>query len=225
MLLAKQCSLFCPTLCNPIGRTLPGSSVHGIFQARILKWVAISCSRTSSQPRDWTHVSYVSCIGGWILYHWATGKPLELVINSPKCPNVGSEEPNKNFWKEQWHDPNCALDVLYTRDSFLGREGGRIYETLLLLPKFPAEDRVIILFFSVFPSPHSRTTLAFLLTTQLTDAQHLKVTWGWMRLQPPGGLACGFGSGTSPSAQEDWHGAWVCSDDKCLNHLFIKVWG
>ena len=38
-------------------RSLPGSSVHGIFQARILEWVAISCSRGSSQPRDWTRVS------------------------------------------------------------------------------------------------------------------------------------------------------------------------
>ena len=50
----------------------PGSSVHGIFQARILEWVAISSSRGSSQPRDRAHVSFSSCIGRWILYHWAT---------------------------------------------------------------------------------------------------------------------------------------------------------
>ncbi|XDA77940.1 hypothetical protein R6Z07M_008007 [Ovis aries] len=43
--------------------SLPDSSVHGVLQARILKWVAISSSRGSSQPRDQTHVSYVSCIG------------------------------------------------------------------------------------------------------------------------------------------------------------------
>ena len=36
---------------------LPGSSIHGIFQAKILEWVAISFSRRSSQPRDWTHIS------------------------------------------------------------------------------------------------------------------------------------------------------------------------
>ena len=47
----------------------PGSSVHGIYQARILEWIAISYPRGSSQPRDWTQVSY---IGKWILYHWAT---------------------------------------------------------------------------------------------------------------------------------------------------------
>ena len=44
----------CPTLCDPIDCSLPGFSVHGIFQARILEWVAISFSRRSSQPRDWT---------------------------------------------------------------------------------------------------------------------------------------------------------------------------
>ena len=44
----------CPTLCDPMDCSLPGSSVHGIFQARILEWIAISFSKESSQPRDWT---------------------------------------------------------------------------------------------------------------------------------------------------------------------------
>ena len=48
-----------------------GSSVHGIFQSRILEWVAIPFSWGSSRPRDWTHVSCVSCIGRQLLYHWA----------------------------------------------------------------------------------------------------------------------------------------------------------
>ena len=46
--------------CNPIGCNLPSSSVHGILQARILEWVAISFSRGSSQPRDWAQVSYIA---------------------------------------------------------------------------------------------------------------------------------------------------------------------
>ena len=50
--------------CNP-----PDFSVHGIFQAGILERLAISFSRRSSQPRDWT---LVSCIGTWLLYHWTT---------------------------------------------------------------------------------------------------------------------------------------------------------
>ena len=49
--------------------SLPGSSIHGIIQARILEWVATSSARVSSRPRDRTHISYVSCIGRQILYH------------------------------------------------------------------------------------------------------------------------------------------------------------
>ena len=59
----------CPALCDSMDCRPPGSSVHGISQARILEWVAISISRGSSQPRGWTHIS---CIGKWILYCWAT---------------------------------------------------------------------------------------------------------------------------------------------------------
>ena len=47
-------------------------TVHGISQARILEWVAMPSARGSSQPRDRTWVSYVSCIGRQFLYHWAT---------------------------------------------------------------------------------------------------------------------------------------------------------
>ena len=49
-----------PTLCNAMDCGLPGSSIHGILQARMLEWVAISSSRGSSRPRDGTHASYVS---------------------------------------------------------------------------------------------------------------------------------------------------------------------
>ena len=47
----------CPTLCDPMDCSPPGSSVHGTFQARILEWVAISFSRGSSRPKDQTWVS------------------------------------------------------------------------------------------------------------------------------------------------------------------------
>jgi len=49
-----------PTLCKPVDCSLPGSSVHGILQARILEWVAIPFFRGSSQPRDRTQVSYIA---------------------------------------------------------------------------------------------------------------------------------------------------------------------
>ena len=54
----------CPTLCDPMDYSLPGSSVHGILQARILEWVAVPSSRGSSGPRDRTHVSSSSCMVG-----------------------------------------------------------------------------------------------------------------------------------------------------------------
>ena len=50
----------CPTLCNPMDCTRPSSSVHGIFQARILEWVAIPFSRGSSLPKDQTQVSHIT---------------------------------------------------------------------------------------------------------------------------------------------------------------------
>ena len=59
----------CPPLCNPMDCSPPGSSVYGISQTRILEWVAIPISRSSSWPRDGTCISF---IGRWILYHGAT---------------------------------------------------------------------------------------------------------------------------------------------------------
>ena len=62
----------CPTPCDPMDSTLPGSSVHGILQARILEWVAISFSRGSSRPRDRTPVSHTA---GRSLLSEPPGKP------------------------------------------------------------------------------------------------------------------------------------------------------
>ena len=55
----------CSTLCDPMDCSLPGSSVHGILQARILEWVATPFSRGFSRTRDQT---WVSCTGMWVLY-------------------------------------------------------------------------------------------------------------------------------------------------------------
>ena len=55
---------FSPTDCRP-----PVYSAHVILQARILEWVAVASSKGSFPSRDQTHVSYVSCIGSWVLYH------------------------------------------------------------------------------------------------------------------------------------------------------------
>ena len=77
----RACSVAqsCPALCDPMNCSLPGSSVHGIFQASILEWVAISFPRgsSSSGPRDQTHISSVPCIvDGFCMWHSGT------VVNS-----------------------------------------------------------------------------------------------------------------------------------------------
>ena len=70
---AKSLSYVDPMDCSP-----PGPSLHGVLQARILKWVAMPFSRGSSWPRARTHVTYISCFGRWVLYHWCH-------LGSPKC--------------------------------------------------------------------------------------------------------------------------------------------
>ena len=66
----------CLTLCNPIDCSLTGSSFHRIFQARILEWVAISISRGSSWPRNWTQISHPA----GRLYHLShQGKPRKKI--------------------------------------------------------------------------------------------------------------------------------------------------
>ena len=56
-------------LCDTMDCRLPGSSDHGILQARILEWVVMPSSRGCSRPRDQTHFAYISCIGRRLLYH------------------------------------------------------------------------------------------------------------------------------------------------------------
>ena len=73
--------LSCLRLCDLMDYSPPDSSFHGIFQARILEWVAISSSRGSSRPRDWT---CVFCAGKWILYHWAIWKALNQFWTNTK---------------------------------------------------------------------------------------------------------------------------------------------
>ena len=78
----------CPTLCDPLDCSPPDFSVYGIFQARILEWVAISFSWGSSQPRGQTFVFCVSRIAGGFFTHWARvwchlpGKQCKNWINS-----------------------------------------------------------------------------------------------------------------------------------------------
>ena len=75
----------CPTLCDPMDCSPPGSSVQRILQAGILKWVVLSFSRGSSQPRDRTHVSMSPALAGrffTISATWEAQGPLEWVATS-----------------------------------------------------------------------------------------------------------------------------------------------
>ena len=70
----------CPTLCDPMDCSLPGSSVHGISQARIQKWVAISFSRRSSQPRDCTWVSHIVGRHFYRLHHQGSLEHTRVIL-------------------------------------------------------------------------------------------------------------------------------------------------
>ena len=71
----NEVAQLCLTICDPMDCSLPGFSVHGIFQARVLEWVAIFFSRGSSQPRDRTRVSRIV---GRRFTHWAIREALEI---------------------------------------------------------------------------------------------------------------------------------------------------
>ena len=77
----------CPTLCNPLDCSLPGSSVHGILQARILEWVAVPASRGSFQPKVRTQIS---CITGRFITTWATRETQELLTISQSHTTSGN---------------------------------------------------------------------------------------------------------------------------------------
>ena len=91
----SEVSQLCPALCDPMDCSLPGFSVHGIFQARILEWVAISFSRGSSWPRDWTQVSH-------IVSRCFTGKPHWIVINHTYIRRTVCQE---KFFHDSYNNP------------------------------------------------------------------------------------------------------------------------
>ena len=70
----------CLTLCDPMNCSWQGSSVHGIFQARTLKWISMTSSRVSSWPKDQTYISYLSCIGRRVLYTTSTNMVISYYI-------------------------------------------------------------------------------------------------------------------------------------------------
>ena len=85
----------CLTLCDPMDCSLPGSSVHGIFKARVLEWVAISFSRGYSQPRNWIRVSWIA--GEFFTTEKPPLKSTWQIIVSHKC-FLNEEQTNELSW-------------------------------------------------------------------------------------------------------------------------------
>ena len=85
----------CPTLCDPVDCRPSGSSVHGISQARILEWVAISFSRGSSRPRDRTQVF---CIASGCFNLWATREAPKM---TPKLKSKNQQKVNQGEKKDK----------------------------------------------------------------------------------------------------------------------------
>ena len=124
----------CLTLCDPRNCSPSNSSVHGIFQARILEWVAISSSRKSFWPRDQTQFSCVSCIDRWVPYHWAMREthlkiqfssvqfsclvvsdslqPHEPQHTRPSCPSLTPGVHPNSCPLSWWCHPNISSSVI-----------------------------------------------------------------------------------------------------------------
>ena len=123
----------CPALCSPMGCSTPGSSVHGILQARILERVTIPFSRGSSWPRDWAQVS---CSAGWF-FTKSPGKPSQVVLlvknppaNAGDIRNVGSipgfgrslgrgngTNSSVRAWRIPWTEPLVGYSPWGSKDS------------------------------------------------------------------------------------------------------------
>ena len=120
------CVQLCPALCDPLDCSHSGSSVHGMSQARILYWVAISYYRESSWPRNWTCLCCVSCIGRQILYHCATWVSIQfsgsVMSDSLQphglqqarflCPSPTSGACSNSCPLSQWYHPTILSSVI-----------------------------------------------------------------------------------------------------------------
>ena len=107
----SEVAQLCPTLCDPMDCSLPGSSVHGIFQARVLEWIAISFSRGSSRPRDPTQVSRIVDRRFTV---WATREVLARCLRH----NYQSLKINCSF-KKKWSKKDGLPLVDFTQKEHL----------------------------------------------------------------------------------------------------------
>ena len=110
----------CPTFCDPIDCSPPGSFVRGIFQTRIVEWVAISFSRGSSRPRDQTQVS---CIAGGCFTIWATreahlGGLVQVLLVQAMNLDVVTNIPEKGTDYSSAWGPDLEIGVFRKKASW-----------------------------------------------------------------------------------------------------------
>ena len=117
----------CPTLCDPIDGSPPGSPVPGVLQARILEWVAFSFSRGSSQSRDPTQVS---CVAGGFLTSWATDQ-----FSRSLCSSMNRSTPGLPVLTNSWSPPKPKSESVMPSNHLI------LCHPLLLLPLiFPTRE-------------------------------------------------------------------------------------
>ena len=130
------CVFSCLVMSNSLrfhGRSPPGSSVCGISQARILEWVAISSSRRSSQPRDQTLISCVSCVADGFFTHWTKG---EVEFTITQVTGIPSPHPwsKANRGVMLWDIKPRALERKYKAPVMINQSAARPQGVPLLPP-------------------------------------------------------------------------------------------
>ena len=145
----SEVTQLCPTLCDPVDCSLPGSSIHRIFQARIRSGFPFPSPGESSQPRDRTRVS---CIGGRRFNLWATGEALSICISFLWLLNILPQT-----WRLNKRNV-CSLSSGGQKSSHYARfwvakgEAVTYFFQLLVAPITPVFTSVVIqpFFFSVY---------------------------------------------------------------------------
>ena len=133
----------CLTLCDPMDYSPPGSSVHGILQARILEWLAMPSSRGSSRPRDRTHVSCIS----WTADEFFTVEPPKKPHNFSQIqllsrvwlfvtPWTAARQASLSITNSQSPPKPMSIELVMSSNHLI------LCRPLLLLPPIPASIRV-----------------------------------------------------------------------------------
>ena len=134
--------------CSP-----PGSSIHGILQARILEWAAMPFPRGSSQPRDRICISYVSCISRWVLYHWYhLGSGIEAGYSPQGCKQLDMAKKLSTHIYIHYKFTQTYISIYichYWLSSYLFRYLNYLLYSRIIDKQYYVSSRCIIAWFSI----------------------------------------------------------------------------